>query len=231
MNKNYTNCYIAFLDILGFKELIKTKPCDEVYSIFTSKMKNPLYAVHKGTEKIFDMKTVKSKVMSDSVCFCVDSSVKNALFGLILTCANFQVELMKLETPILCRGAIVRGDILWEGDTIFGPGFIDAYRMEENNATHPRIIMTRSTVESSKENTEESIVNDLSNLLFIDHDDFLTIDSMELFEGLDTDGSYCKNLYNHIVDVLGETVDNSVREKYMYLKTKLLRWYKPESRI
>lgn len=231
MNKNYTNCYIAFLDILGFKELIKTTPCDELYSIFTSKMKNPLSAIHKGTEKIFDMKEVKFKVMSDSVCLCVDSSIQNALFGLICTCADFQVELMKLSTPILCRGAIVRGDILWDGDIIYGPGFIDAYKMEENNAKYPRIIMTRSTYESSKKNTEESLMNDLSNLLFVDYDDFLTINSMDLFEGFDTHGTYCENLNNHILDVLGDTVDNSVREKYMYLKANLLRWYKPESRM
>ena len=31
MNKEYTNSYVSFLDILGFKELIKSKGCEEIY--------------------------------------------------------------------------------------------------------------------------------------------------------------------------------------------------------
>lgn len=226
MSKQYTNCYIAFLDILGFKELIKTRTCDELCEIFTTKMKKHIGAVYKGTDEILSMDNVKVKVMSDSICFFIDSSVRNALFGLTITCATFQNELMKMSPPILCRGAIVKGDLFWDGDVIFGSGFVDAYLMEEKNAKFPRIIMTMETIQSAQKNTADVIMNDLRSLTFVDYDDFLVIDNIEKFEGFDIDGTNYENLYNHIVDVLEQTVDDSVREKYLYLKNSLLRWYK-----
>lgn len=230
MSKNYTDCYIAFLDILGFKELIKTKSCDELYSIFTEKMKKHTSKIYKGAKEIINLNDVKLKVMSDSICFFVDSKIQNSLFGLILTCAEFQAELLKYSKPILSRGAIVKGKLYANGDIIFGPGFVDAYIMEEQKATYPRIIMTINTFDSAKCNTDDCIANYLSNLVYRDTDDFITIDSLEVFEGFDTDGTYCKNLYNHILNALNTTEDNSVREKYLYLKNRLLRWYKPNDK-
>ena len=227
MSRQYTTCYIAFLDILGFKDLIKTRTCNELFEIFTTKMKQHIGAVYKETDEILNMDNVKIKVMSDSICFFIDSTVRNALFGLTVTCARFQNELMKMSTPILCRGAIVKGDLFWDGDIIFGPGFVEAYLMEENNAKFPRIIMTMETIQSAQDNTDAVIMNDLRKLVFIDYDDFGVIDNLEKFEGFDIDGTNCENLYNHIINVLAQTTNDSVREKYLYLKNSLLRWYKP----
>ena len=32
---NYTTCYIAFLDLLGFKKIIESKQCEEIVQIFS----------------------------------------------------------------------------------------------------------------------------------------------------------------------------------------------------
>ena len=37
MEKKYMNCYIAFIDILGFKQMIETMPCSEIYEIYSKK--------------------------------------------------------------------------------------------------------------------------------------------------------------------------------------------------
>lgn len=34
MNMEYQECYIAFLDMLGFKNLIKEKECDYLLKVF-----------------------------------------------------------------------------------------------------------------------------------------------------------------------------------------------------
>ena len=88
--------------------------------------------------------------------------------------------------------------------------------------------MDINTFDSYKCNTEDCIIRDLSKLVYRDTDHYITIDSLELFEGFDTDGVCCKNLYSHITRVLETTDDNSVRDKYLYLRDRLLRWYKPD---
>lgn len=228
MIHQYTDCYIAFLDILGFKNLIDTKPCEEIYKIFSTKMKKPLSAFSKGTKSILDMEDIKMKVMSDSICFYVDSQKRNALVGLIATCAYFQVELLRMQEPILSRGAIVKGNLYTENHIVFGPGFVKAYQMEEHSAKFPRIILTRSMLEDARDNTDEDIVDYIPQTVFCDFDEFYAIDYLELFEGFDTRGEDCHRLLKHINSILGTTTDSSVREKYLYLKKHLLRWYKPE---
>lgn len=223
----YTNCYIAFLDILGFKKLIDVKTCEEIYNIFSTKMKNPLSGFSIGTKSVINMEDIKTKVMSDSICFFIDSQKRNALGVLIAICAEFQSELLRLSEPILSRGAIVRGDIYNAGDILFGPGFVKAYQMEEHNAKYPRIIITAETMASAKDNTDANFSNHINERTFLDYDEFITIDSLGLFEGFDMSGEDCRHLLSYINDVLGTSVDDSIREKYRYLKKNLLRWYKP----
>ena len=74
-------------------------------------MKNGLSRIYRGRELCFEMSDIKMKVMSDSICFYVDAGKSNALDGLIVACAYFQEQLLKLPDPILTRGSIVRGDI------------------------------------------------------------------------------------------------------------------------
>lgn len=228
MIHQYTDCYIAFLDILGFKNLIDTKPCEEIYKIFSTKMKKPLSAFSKGTKSILDMEDIKMKVMSDSICFYVDSQKRNALVGLIATCAYFQVELLRLHEPILSRGAIVQGDIYADDSVIFGPGFVKAYQMEEHSAKFPRIIVTKSTLDGAQGNTDEDVRNYIPQTVFCDFDEFYVVDYLELFEGFDISGEDCQYLLKYINGILSATTDSSVREKYLYLKKNLLRWYDPE---
>ena len=227
MEKEYTNCYIAFIDILGFKKMIETKNCSEIYEIYDKKMRKPLEHVFLGHEMCFDMSDIEMRVMSDSICFCVDSSKTNSLIGLIMICQSFQEQLLKLQEPILTRGAIVKGDIFIEKNIIYGPGFVKAYLMEENNAKYPRIIMTKDTIDSAKENTASNAMGLMLQCVFSDFDAFCVVDYWELLEGFDTKDIHCPRVFSHINHILDTTSDNSIREKYLYMRKNLLRWYNP----
>lgn len=228
MEKEYVNCYIAFLDILGFKKMIETMPCSEIYEIYSKRMKNRLSRIYLGRELCFEMSDIKMKVMSDSICFHIDSSKPNALIGLIIACQYFQEQLLQLENPILTRGAIVKGDIFAEADITYGPGFVKAYLMEENNAKYPRIIITKETMDSAKENTTANMERFIHQCTFADFDAFYVIDYWEALSGFDTDNVYCPRLFSHINHILDTTTDTSIREKYLYMRKNLLRWYNPK---
>lgn len=228
MIHQYAEYYIAFIDILGFKELIKSKTCEDLYKILTTKMKKPLSDFSKGATSVINMDDIKMQVMSDSICFFIECNKRNSLVGLIATCAYFQVELLRLHEPILSRGAIVQGDLYADAHAVFGPGFVKAYQMEEYSAKYPRIILTKSTIDDALGNSDEDVADYIPQTVFCDFDEFYVVDYLELFEGFDINGEECQYLLKYINSILGTTTDSSVREKFLYLKKRLLRWYKPE---
>ena len=95
----YTNCYIAFLDLLGFKKRIKESSCEDILRIF-SEMKNPLKKIYIGKENKAHLlpgpESINTKVMSDSICFWINATAPNALYSLLSCCAIFQAKLDRL---------------------------------------------------------------------------------------------------------------------------------------
>ena len=221
IQKQYTNCYIAFLDLLGFKNRIKKESCEDILSIY-EQMNNPIkgMSVEKDGEKVVisSIENVNTKVMSDSICFWIDTTLPDALYSLICCCSMFQAKLVNLPSHILVRGAIVKGDIYAKDDIIFGPGITEAYLLEENSAKYPRIILTRETLESEA-NPENKITYDLYyQFTFCDFDEFISINYLDMLKRL-TDEKYpSEELKKHIDEVLSKTLDSSIREKYIYLK-------------
>lgn len=227
--ETYKECYIAYLDILGFKNIISNFLCDEVFEIFTKNLKKPMDGFSKNGKQVINMNDIRIKVMSDSVCFYVDAEIKNALVGLIATCLYFQVGLLRREQPILLRGAITKGNLYSDENVIFGPGYVSAYLMEENNAKYPRIIMTKSLIDEAAILTEEEFMDYIPRCVFCDFDELYTVDYLEVFEGFDTSCNECPKLLGYLDSVLHSTLDNSIRDKFLYVKHRLLRWYDPNN--
>jgi len=223
----YSDCYIAFIDILGFKEMINNCPFEEIHRMYRRRMKMPMDFFSHDGKSVLDMNDIHMKVMSDSVCFFVDSTITNSLVGLVATCLYFQVDLLRQSKPVLSRGAITHGEIYADGDIVFGPGFVKAYLMEEKSANYPRIIMTRETIDAAREQTAPAEADYLPKHTFLDFDEFYTIDCCELLEGFDDTGKDCANLLGFLNQTLATSTDSSIREKNLYLKKNLLRWYHP----
>ncbi len=222
----YAECYIAFLDILGFKKFIADNSCDEIAKVFARfSNRKPLKAAYLGNKNIISENTaneLKMKVMSDSICFYIDVSLPNALLCIIMSCLNFQYDLYKNDTPIFIRGAIVRGYLYANKDIIYGPGLTQAYLLEENNASYPRIILTGETLQfmnNNNENSDVDYISILKSVVIRDDDAFYVVDCIKmLFDGEQATYEKVKNRINHM---LNTTVEGSIREKYLYLQKKL----------
>lgn len=223
----YSDCYIAFIDILCFKEMVEKIPFDELHRMYRRRMVMPLDSFSHNEKPVLNIKDIHMKVMSDSVCFFIDQAITNSLVGLIATCEYFQVDLLRQSTPVLSRGAITCGKIYADGDILFGPGFVKSYLMEEKSAKFPRIIMTKETIDSAQKQTALTEKDFIPTHTFLDFDEFYTIDSCELLEGFDRTGEECANLLNYLDHTLATSIDSSIREKHIYLKRRLLHWYHP----
>jgi hypothetical protein len=232
----YTNSYVAFLDILGFKNLVTEKSCSQIAELFQN-IRNPLSKMYLGTSIEIDVSEVKFKVMSDSICFHITADKEYALLSIIAVCQAFQSELLELDAPVILRGAIVRGDIYQNGDITFGPGLIDAYLLEENEVKYPRIIIKEDVlndvIESIDDRTggeEIFILRILYSMLYTDLTDgkrVSCVDFTETYKRSDTNGTATKALFEYVNRQIEQTT-NGKREKWQYVKNQILRFYKPE---
>lgn len=215
--EGYKSCYVAFLDILGFKNIVNSKTCEEILEIYKKIENRPFFQIMRNGEALITPNSVRLKVMSDSICIYVEKDVKNALFALIETCALFQAHLADLEEPIFLRGAIVLGDIYAKGDKTFGPGLTKAYLLEEKVVKYPRIIIASDLIEEGFENMTKQAVDVIQKHLMLDSDYFMIINFLN-FLNL----PQIEKLRNYVGEKLSgtsqEAYDISIREKYLYMQ-------------
>lgn len=130
------NSLIAFIDVLGFKDLILNGDSE------------------KNLQKIYDsylkcFKDVKSttaivKTFSDNIILVYPEVEEGNLGSIFITLSQFQNELIK--HGLVVRGSIVLGEIHVGEDVIFGKGLVEAYQLESQKAIVPRIILSEKVI-------------------------------------------------------------------------------------
>ncbi len=142
--KKYSNQLIAFIDILGIKDLIeKHRNNDEHIAI--DKIREIRKIVETSTERHDSIDYLQ---ISDSFVFVCDPKTVIPLIELLST---IQLRIIT-ECQFLLRGAITIGDAIVEegGKFIVGPAYIKAYQLQDNDAIYPRIIVDRSVTNAIK---------------------------------------------------------------------------------
>ena len=259
----YRDNFVAFLDILGFKNIINKSNFADVKSIFSS-----IIASNKDVRNLTRSEEIKGDVqrkielenynnalssakiyvMSDSIVIAVPCELKESLAAIISICYLIQLQLYKLDTPILLRGAIARGPFYmgnFTGDSnsenmlIFGKGLVDAYLAQENYAIYPRVIVAKEIM------TGYSISIDSDFLLpedeedgyyyldtltkFLIPDDFDTssvekeLGNVDYFEKKFEESDSYKCIKKLIEDNLMSYNDADFRKKYIWLEKEVNR--------
>lgn len=158
---SYDQRIVAFIDILGFKEIVRQSEQDNskietIYSVLEylkdwekpKKWDLKLVEIEEDAQKKgvknFDI-SGKTNVtaFSDSIVISVkvEDNVNEMASTLIVNLAYIGAIMM--ERGILFRGAITIGNILHiDNGTVFGQGLIEAYQLETKSAKYPRIIIS-----------------------------------------------------------------------------------------
>lgn len=223
---------IAFLDILGFKNLINTKDFDKIKEIFRVIIsdKEAGIALFRATEGDVSLErynavleATKIHLMSDSIIVAAPNKCKEALAVVIDICCCIQESLYEFEFPIFLRGAIARGEFFSDDNVFFGKGLVDAYVAQESYAVYPRIIISAEIVEDMI----VSVENDYRGLP-VDKDGYYHIDTLERYfhcdtkEGLLNSARFLK-MKNCVQGQLKGYEDSRIREKYIWLQKELDR--------
>jgi hypothetical protein len=175
----YQKRALAFIDILGWKDLIKRSLEDAAalqpilealveMDIAVRSVKQVQAAYH---DKPFSGKYVLQEVahFSDTVVLSCDAT-KDAVGHLLFVCQQFCSRLLRSPHLILTRGAIVIGDLVHKDNVIFGPALVEAHCLESKTATNPRVLITPE-VAALLDIQAVTIQSLVSHPIFTDQDD------------------------------------------------------------
>lgn len=222
--QEYEEHFVAFLDILGFKSLLKDTSCKELYSIFEVLNKKTSGRRNQNGIEIQAYNHIHHTILSDSVIVYIRSDIDDAFATLIDICNNLQYSLANREKPILMRGGIAMGNLFYENDIIYGEGLSSAYLLENNLAKYPRIIFTGDTLKKGLQNTKYMFV-DMEGIIrpYQEDDDalYFTDYLSPDFWDIDTLIRYYDRLLVMCNHQLNQAIDEGLRAKYLWLKTKV----------
>jgi hypothetical protein len=161
---NYTNSYVAFLDVLGFKEMVFN---NSAYDQNRLKTYYNIVTYFKNSVKIIPMKNkIKIMAVSDSIILSMptdgdERDIENIKHFCIVI-ALMQQHLAKYN--IWLRGAVTRGDVVHHPDDFFilGPAYIEAYLLEKKTAKFPRVILDNSLIDSLNFDTAQDLIDEIN---------------------------------------------------------------------
>jgi hypothetical protein len=231
----YEDRVLAFIDVLGFSEMVKRTIKDGVEVENETEKIGALFndfqeLVHRPVSSSNDSSQTSKIVnhFSDSIVISYLKTEKSGIFHILVDilflCATV------LQRGFLLRGAIVCGKLYHTETKIYGPALVKAYEMERKIAVYPRIILDDNILDIAKEyprdiyyknmefkTIEKMILKDFDGFYFINYFDLTKIDMIDKNEGVP---EYFELLRNKIVNT--EIEDNpGVKSKYLWLKGKL----------
>lgn len=209
----YKDMYVAFLDILGFKDMMDYSSCNDIYSIFKqieeTELKNAIQFVNQP-EKNYPLDSVKKYIMSDSIVMYIEAKKKNALNALVKQCTLMAMRLLtRKDKPILIRGGISRGEFYRNQSIAFGPALVNAYYME-NYTKMPRIWIDSNIIsEYQKDGSEDGFIYEEDDEYYVSFYSFVGRDVID-------------NVIEKVEFEKCSQSDKGRIEKYQYVEEKLL---------
>lgn len=137
----YGERYVAFVDILGFGEIVKNSTRGDGSPSFDD-LVSVLAKMGERDQDIDDVfgDDFKFQTFSDSIIMSEKIST-GGLFQIVTAVGDLAIDLLKVG--LLMRGGIAKGSLYHESNVVFGPAFLEAYRLESSIANYPRIIVSR----------------------------------------------------------------------------------------
>lgn len=163
---SYEKSYVAFLDILGFKNLVFSKK-----NGVPKKIKQYFGVVNSvigylGT--IPSKRKIGSIIISDSVILSVPHGQNredniNRLRHLCVAVGLIQQHLALKD--IWLRGAISSGDTYFNSEKgqVVGPAYINSYLLEESTAISPRVVLDSKIIEELQFPSATEFIDEINN--------------------------------------------------------------------
>lgn len=162
---NYSDYYVAFLDILGFKKLVSSQRQEDKSKI--EEYFALIDAVTAELERIVSKKNLGSIIISDSVILSIpsDGSPDVKLVKLRNLCvAVGQIQKTLAKNNIWLRGAISCGKAYFDPikKNIVGEAYINAYLLERDQALFPRVILDNKLIKDVNMTSAQAFIDKIN---------------------------------------------------------------------
>ena len=162
---DFKESYVAFLDILGFKDILKAedfkKQIENCFNIIDLAIKK---STEKSLHKIYPKEDIETTILSDSIILSIDisnqleKSDKLKSLRFLLSAVEKIQYYLSLE-DIWIRGAISQGELSHANYNVIGQGLVDAYLLE-SKAVFPRVLIDSKIFRTIfSENGEPILIN------------------------------------------------------------------------
>jgi len=239
----YEKRIVAFIDILGFKDLVKQSEGDNSVLSKIDTLLNYFFAWGTGRQNEWDYRfiqyepdvqknkslyvvpNVRCTCFSDSLVVSIpyDSSHLHQHFSVLVSnLAHIGSKFIQAGIPI--RGGIAVGNLVHDTKgVIYGPAMIEAYQLEENVSIYPRIILSQKLIEELQFSTSSSVVDYPYHKFITRFDDgCVGFTQVKFFEYQQKEFSNdIKRVKCQLIDKLDEHLCNlAVFAKYRWLTTE-----------
>lgn len=169
----FENSYVAFLDILGFKDLMKEKDFKKKIEKYFKLIEGALEKSTKSSSHgIYPASEIKKVVLSDSIILSIpipkgaDWREKFKILRFLLSAVE-KVQFSLALEGIWIRGAISEGELCHARGNIVGQGLVNAYLLE-GKAKFPRVLVDSIIFQNIYQKPNESksrsdILTDINN--------------------------------------------------------------------
>jgi len=210
---DFKNKIVAFIDVLGFKNLLDK---GEV-----SKLKRYIEFVAEEINVSYDGYNIDYLLISDTIVIYTDYDERH-FANIIRTVSMLQARLLTYK--ILLRGSITSGKLYTQKskNIIVGQGLINAYLLEQK-AIFPRVIIDREflkhpdykkilfKISNEKWINSSEYTTSLSGFIYVNY--LLTLVTFRQF--------YLNNRLNEVYILLKENIYSNIHfEKYNWLRTE-----------
>lgn len=163
--KNY---YIAYFDILGYKDFFNTQPdkvpelLDKIHDVVRRTKEHIGIANQSFIMSRMGQIDIKEKIFSDNFLICLEvmegPTEQVRLLAFLQIIADIQRGFVN-DYGLFVRGDVCKGFISFNEDYVFGEGLIKAVEIEDKEAQYPRLII------------DSEIIHILQNNIFYSEED------------------------------------------------------------
>ncbi|MEK6289221.1 MAG: hypothetical protein AABO57_26200 [Acidobacteriota bacterium] len=169
---------VAFLDVLGFKDLIDRAARDDNATPIIEALEKALTYVGADNKPSGDFQG-QTKMFSDSVIMS-GSPTLAGLNWVFWRCIVTQA--MFVEYGLLLRGAITQGKHYQSEQLVFSEGVVNSYLLEQRVAKYPRVVVEPSIAKLAQQQgrsfpyppPDDLILEDEDGVLFLDYFRYIT---------------------------------------------------------
>lgn len=210
----YENRIVAFIDILGFSEMIRNSEENEDVFITVHKALEEIRNINRNLQSETREKSLgrQEALFSDNIVISYSTNSPEAEFELIYDAMFLQLCL--LYEGVLVRGGITTGKLFHNSNMIFGPALVRAYELESKHAIYPRVLVDDNCVNGSGTVFSRDF-DGLTFLNFIENFDYCNSLFKKMYNI--SDFQYYSNIKNIVIDKIKACSNTNIKAKLMWL--------------